>query len=71
MKLALHTSSNDSKIGLLSGLIGGVGKYFLEIQTPFIINLMGAVFTAFICGLAGVAGKELYTFIKTKIKSKK
>lgn len=68
MKLALY-NSHDSKIGLISGLIGGIGKYFIQIHTPFIVNLVGAMFTALMCGFAGVLGKEIYTYIKRKFKN--
>jgi hypothetical protein len=70
MKLALY-NNHDSKIGLLSGLVGGVGKYFLQINEPFAINLLQASITALICGVAGVAGKEIYIAIKKQLKSKK
>jgi hypothetical protein len=70
MKLALLTNT-DSKIGLLSGVTGGVFKYFLQIHEPFAINLLQAVITAFICGIAGVAGKEIFILIKKKLKNRK
>lgn len=60
-----------TRTGVVSGLVGGLGRYFLQVQsTPFIYNVMGAVFTAVLCGMAGVAGKELYSYIKKEVTEK-
>lgn len=58
----------NSKIALLSGAIGGILKYIqlLQVPSPFLLVAVRAVLMAFICGAAGVAGKELYVFVKKK-----
>ncbi len=62
----------NSKIGFICGAVGGGGKFLLQIHaTVFMWNLAGAVVTAVVCGMAGVAGKELYQWCKTKIKNRK
>lgn len=62
-------NTHDSRIGLIGGVIGGVSKYLLQINSvPFVINLIGAAITALICGACGVGGKEAYLFIKKKLK---
>lgn len=69
MKMGYNERLNA--IGITSGCIGGVSKYFLQIHnTPFMMNLLGAAFTALICGVCGVAGKELYVFVKKKVLKK-
>lgn len=72
MKAVLHNyGEGNTKVGLLWGLLGGFGKYLLQIHTPFWQNLTQAIFTALICGAAGVAGKELYITIRKRIKNRK
>lgn len=63
----------NTKIGLLAGMIGGMYKYILmQVQTQgFGESLLKAAFTALICGIAGVAGKEVYSFFKGRILKKK
>lgn len=67
----MHNYQGNTLIGILSGLAGGLGKYFLQIQTPFLLNILGAVITALLCGAAGVAGKEGFLLIKTFFKKRK
>jgi hypothetical protein len=68
--LSVITDMLDFRIGMVCGLFGGLGKYFIQVQTtPFYINAMGAALTALLCGAAGVAGKEMYLFVKKKIKN--
>ncbi|MGN6604558.1 MAG: hypothetical protein ACTHK8_19015 [Ginsengibacter sp.] len=62
---------NNNTIGVVSGLVGGLGKFYLQIQTPFILNIMGAILTAFLCGVAGMAGKELFVLIRNHFKKSK
>ena len=62
-------NTDNSILSLTFGFIGGFGKYLLQVQsTPFLLNILGAIITAMLCGAAGVAGKEGYLFIKVKIQ---
>jgi phage shock protein PspC (stress-responsive transcriptional regulator) len=61
----------NTAIGIIAGMLGGLGKYFLQIQTPFLLNIIGAIITAMLCGAAGVAGKEGYVLIKKFIQKRK
>lgn len=56
----------NTKVGLLAGMIGGMWRYImLQVNTQgFGESLMKAAFTALICGVAGVAGKEIYGLLK-------
>lgn len=61
----------NTKVGFTCGFIGGFGKFLLQVNShTYLTNLAGAVLTAVICGAAGVAGKELYQYLKRKLKSK-
>lgn len=58
-----YDQSNTTIIGMISGMIGGMFKYiFLD------MGLMGrmveAGFTAFFCGVMGVAGKYAFERVK-------
>lgn len=66
----LQYNGEYTKEGLICGLIGGIGNYLLQIHTVFWINVLQAMFTALLCGAAGVAGKEVYLYVKRKLKSK-
>lgn len=59
----------NTRIGILAGMIGGMYKYImLQIQVEgFGESAMKAALTALFCGLAGVAGKEIYGFLKKHI----
>lgn len=71
-KLIQHNSEGNTAVGLFAGLIGGLGKYLLQVNTtPAYLNIIQAVFTALLCGAAGVAGKEIYQVIKRKIKNRR
>ncbi len=67
----MQNYQGNTRVGLISGIAGGLGKYFLQINTPVILNVMGAIFLAFICGIAGVAGKEVYFLTRNYIKKHK
>lgn len=64
---------DDTKVGLAAGVIGGLGKYLLQItaDASFGEKLFEAAITALICGAAGVGGKEIYSYIKKKIVKRK
>jgi hypothetical protein len=63
----------DKMIAICSGVVGGmimfINTYLLD--ASFIISLSKAAATAFICGLAGLAGKEFFSIIKTKYFNRK
>lgn len=59
----------DSQWAVVPALLGGMGSYFLKISVhPYLVSLGQAALTAFVCGVAGVAGKEIYNFVKKRIK---
>jgi len=58
----------QNKIGVISGVVGGFGKYLLEVNVPFENRIWQAIIAAFICGMAGLAGKDCYLYIKKRIK---
>lgn len=63
---------HDAPFATLCGIVGGFGKYFLDIQNgPYVLKVTEAAFTALICGFAGVAGKEIFQYIKRKYKARK
>lgn len=66
----INTSNSNSTIGFVSGVIGGLGKFLLNINANYWQNLLEAGFTALICGALGVAGKEVYTAIKKRLNGK-
>jgi len=68
MKAVHHNDYSNTLIGFVSGLIGGALKVILAMDANTMKNIVEAGLTALICGFAGVAGKELYLFIKKKIK---
>jgi hypothetical protein len=58
---------NDTAIGFISGIVGaGIRNYvvqgsiLLQVQHSFAYDMFKSGFTAFLCGVAGVAGKHLY-----------
>jgi hypothetical protein len=63
----MHNYQGNTFIGIISGCVGGLGKYLLQIHTPFLINMFGAIITAMLCGAAGVAGKEVYVWVRKTI----
>lgn len=63
---------HNTAIGMISGIIGGLGKFMLQVQnTPFALNLLGAIITAMLCGAAGVMGKEIYVAVRATLKKRK
>ena len=61
----------NAKVAMLSGIIGGMFKYFLQVNnSSFFVGLSKAAITALICAVAGLAGKELYAFCKRRILKK-
>ncbi|HUR65474.1 MAG TPA: hypothetical protein VMZ03_03920 [Chitinophagaceae bacterium] len=63
--MGIH-NENNNKIGFISGLIGGVFKFLMNIDLPvgFFSKLLEAGITACVCGFLGVAGKEVFNLIK-------
>jgi uncharacterized membrane protein YjjP (DUF1212 family) len=58
----------DTWIGIITGSVGGATKFYLTIEPHFFTKFFEAGATALFCGLCGVAGKELWYFIKKKYK---
>ena len=59
----------NAKIAVFAGILGGMGKFILlQINSEgFLETLLKASITALFCGLAGVAGKEVFSFLKAHI----
>lgn len=53
-------------VAVVSGLIGGMGKYLLFSSPHPLTQFFTAVITALFCGLAGAAGKHIYDILKSK-----
>lgn len=71
MELNNGNDHSYTAIGFCFGLVGGVGKYLLQVRSiPPYVNILQAVFTAFLCGAAGIIGKECIVFIKKRIIQK-
>ncbi|MDE3185273.1 MAG: hypothetical protein KGM16_17815 [Bacteroidota bacterium] len=70
MKIEMQDDTNTA-IGFVSGILGGTGSFLLQIQTNLLSNMTVAVLTALLCGIAGIAGKELYLFVKHLFKINK
>ncbi|MCX6210137.1 MAG: hypothetical protein NTZ59_11750 [Bacteroidetes bacterium] len=66
-------SRHDTLIGIGSGLTGGVIKYaaIAEVQVSFNHKLFESVLIAFLCGIAGMIGKELFNWGKKRIAKKR
>ena len=60
-----HTGLN-TVLGFICGILGGTIDYFTRAQPMVIFAILQAAFTAFLCGAAGVAGKELILYCKKK-----
>jgi hypothetical protein len=80
MKQAMWHADNNTKLGFIIGAITGMFKLILNVHLPieFFSKLFESAITAGVCGLMGVAGKELWvvgkraliTYFRTR-KSKK
>lgn len=57
-------------IGFVCGILGGLVDYAIRASQLTIFAVMQAGITALVCGGAGVAGKELYLYLKNKITKK-
>lgn len=55
---------DNTVLGFVCGAIGGVIKLLTSVEPYHWSHIVQAAITAIICGAAGVAGKELYYFIK-------
>ncbi|HVZ55835.1 MAG TPA: hypothetical protein VG870_04190 [Chitinophagaceae bacterium] len=65
-----HT--NDWVIAFLSGMLGGVIKFFSMLgDASFPLSLLHAGITATACGFLGMAGKALYGWCVRTIKKMK
>lgn len=63
----MQYDSGNTVMGFISGIIGGIGSYVLDIKIHFLTDMAVAIITALLCGAAGVAGKEAYQIIKKRI----
>ena len=61
---------DNTRIGIGSGILGGVGKYLLEIPSHinFGTALYHTIITALISAACGLLVKDAYGWIKRKIK---
>lgn len=66
-----HGGGVNTIIGFVCGILGGSIDFAMRANTLTIIAIVQAGFTALVCGAAGVAGKEFYLYVKTKIKKSK
>ena len=64
-----HNSIVDSWIAFVAGIIGG-GIHLLAVTFDF-WAFISALFTAFFCGAAGVAGKHMINYAVKKWKYKR
>jgi hypothetical protein len=55
----------DTIFSAMCGAIGGT-SYYIFIDAVFMVKLLEAGLTAFVCGLLGAAGKHLYDKVKKK-----
>lgn len=55
----------------MAGVLGGAGSFVLNIQIGVLSDVLVAALTAGACGFAGIAGKEVYVFVKRKLFKKK
>lgn len=61
---------NGTLWGISCGVVGGMGKYFLQAQMTFPEKLLQAGLTALVCGLLGAAGKFAFDLIVKLFKPK-
>lgn len=68
----MDNGNNNTLIGFAFGFAGGLARLVAQINTaPYSVTLSKALLTAFLCGMAGVAGKEVYLWVRKKIKAKR
>lgn len=68
----MDNGQNNTIIGFAFGFAGGLARMVAQINTaPYTVTLSKALLTAFLCGMAGVAGKEVYLWCRRKIKAKR
>lgn len=71
MKHAMYWQDNNTKLGFTIGVITGMFKLILNVHLPieFFSKLFESALTAGVCGLMGVAGKELWVVGKRAFKA--
>lgn len=62
-----YFGEQNTRIGFVSGLLGGIAKFISTVEVSSIHRLIEAAITALVCGAAGVVGKEIVVFVKKKI----
>jgi energy-converting hydrogenase Eha subunit A len=62
MRQLMWHADNNTKLGFIIGALTGMSKYILNFHLPleFPSKLVEAGITAAVCGMMGVAGKELW-----------
>lgn len=68
LKRQAVTEQINRLLAFVIGVFTGTIKFLLVSNPNYPVSLLQAVFTALLCGVAGVAGKELYGLCKRKIK---
>lgn len=66
-----YFGEHNTKVGFISGLIGGSIRFLTELNGSYSINLLMAAFTALICGACGVIGKIVIEWIYKKYIKKR
>jgi hypothetical protein len=65
-------NNNNNLLGSIYGMIGGMWKFlFIGIQASFMIKLLEAAITAFVCGILGAIGKLVVDYITKRSLNKK
>jgi hypothetical protein len=62
-------SEQNSLSTFILGMLAGTWKFlFINVDAAMLIRIAEATVTATICGFAAMAAKDLYLFIKRKLK---
>lgn len=69
--IQLDSNQPNTFLGFVCGILGGTVDFVIRAKPLFIVGVFQAAFTAAVCGAAGVAGKELYTYAKKWYKARK
>lgn len=67
----MQSYNNNTLLGFASGLAGGISSFILDIKIGVMNDMIIAIITAFMCGVTGIAAKDVYQFAKRKFFKKK
>jgi hypothetical protein len=68
----IEMQNTNTAIAFISGIFGGTGASILiQIQSHPWLHFSVTLITAFLCGVAGLLGKDLYLLIKHSLKKRK